>query len=121
VYTWLTDPENLDPVTHLRGGGHDLPAETLESAIRLTPKQRDGVFGTALEMASFLRNAQVLPWVTPAGIPDSRPQFDPAAFVRSRQTLYLISREGRGSARALSAALTDVEKCPSNGDIRIAG
>jgi type IV secretory pathway TraG/TraD family ATPase VirD4 len=106
VYTWLTDPENLDPVTHLRGAGHDLPAEALESAIRLTPKQRDGVFGTALEMASFLRNAQVLPWVTPAGIPDSRPQFDPAAFVRSRQTLYLISREGRGSARALTAALT---------------
>ncbi len=106
VYTWLTDPQNLDPVTHLRASGHDLPAEALESAIRLTPKQRDGVFGPAQERASYLRHAQVLPWVTPAGIPETRPQFDPAAFVRSRQTLYLISREGRGSARALTAALT---------------
>jgi len=106
VYTWLTDPENLDPVKRLRAAGHDLPAEALEGAIRLTPKQRDGVFGTALEMAGFLRNAQVLPWVTPQGASDSRPQLDPAAFVRSRQTLYLISREGRGSARALTAALT---------------
>lgn len=57
-------------------------------------------------MASFLRNADVLPWVTPSCPQDQRPQFDPADFVHSRQTIYLISREGRGSARALTAALT---------------
>jgi len=101
VYSWLTTPDDFEPVEHLRAAGHDLPAEALEGAIRLTPKQRDGVFGTALEMVSFLRNAQVLPWVTPLGPADSRPQFDPGDFVRSRQSLYLISREGRGSARAL--------------------
>ncbi len=106
VYSWLSTPDGFEPVEHLRAAGHHLPAQALEGAIRLTPNQRDGVFGTALEMASFLRNTQLLPWVTPLGPGDSRPQFDPAGFVRSRQALYLISREGRGSARALTAALT---------------
>lgn len=106
VHTWLTEPENLDPVHHLVTAGHTLPAESLEAVIRVTPKQRDGVFGTALEMVAFLRNAEVLPWITPAGPGDTRTRFDPAAFVRSTDTLYLLSREGRGTARALTAALT---------------
>ena len=56
--------------------------------------------------AGFLRNEEVLPWVTRTRPDDDRPQFDPAAFVRSRHTIYLVSREGRGTARALTAALT---------------
>jgi type IV secretory pathway TraG/TraD family ATPase VirD4 len=106
VYLWLTDPDDTEPARILYAAGHDLPARAYEAAQRLTPKQRDGIFGTALQMTAFLRNADVLPWITPQGQADRRPQFDPDAFVRSKHTLYLVSREGAGSARALTAALT---------------
>lgn len=106
VYWWLADPDDTEPRDILEAGGYELPAKAYEAAQRLTPKQRDGIFGTARQMTSFLRNDDVLAWVTPQGQADSRPQFDPAAFVRSKHTLYLVSREGAGSARALTAALT---------------
>jgi type IV secretory pathway TraG/TraD family ATPase VirD4 len=106
VYLWLTDPDDTEPTRILYAAGHELPAKAYEAAQRLTPKQRDGIFGTALQMTAFLRNADVLPWITPQRQADRRPQFDPAAFVRSKHTLYLVSREGAGSARALTAALT---------------
>ncbi len=34
----------------------------------------------------------------PQGEGDSRPQFDPADFVRSKGTLYSLSKEGKGTA-----------------------
>lgn len=43
-------------------------------------------------------------WVTPrAGLDD----FDPTRFVRSRQTLYLLSKDSAGSAAPLVAAFAD--------------
>jgi hypothetical protein len=56
-------------------------------------------------MASCL-NRQVARWVTPQGPADNRPQFDPAAFVRSKGTLYSLSKEGKGTAGPLVTALT---------------
>lgn len=106
VYRWLTHPEDSEPLSHLIAGQHTMSSQALEMVSNLTPKQRDGVYGTALEMVSFLRNERILPWVTPRGDTDRRTQFDPHRFVTTRETLYLISREGRGSARALTAALT---------------
>jgi type IV secretory pathway TraG/TraD family ATPase VirD4 len=43
-------------------------------------------------------------WVTPRPGLDL---FDPAAFVRSHQTLYLLSKDGAGSAAPLVAAFAD--------------
>jgi hypothetical protein len=57
-------------------------------------------------MASCLTNRQVSRWVTPQGPADNRPQFDPAAFVRSKGTLYSLSKEGKGTAGPLVTALT---------------
>jgi type IV secretory pathway TraG/TraD family ATPase VirD4 len=106
VYTWLTKPDDTEPSTITGNHGYDIVSESLFAATQLTPKQRDGVYGTARAMAGFLRNDQVLSWVTHTGPDDTRPQFDPDRFVRSRQSIYVISREGRGTARALTAALT---------------
>lgn len=39
---------------------------------------------------------------------DPRPQFDPAAFVRSHDTLYSLSLEGQATAGPLVTALTAV-------------
>ncbi len=106
VYEWLTHESDPEPATVLAEHGYRVSSDALYAVTQLTPKQRDGVYGTARAMSSFLRNDKVLPWVTPLGPDDDRPQFDPAAFARSRQSIYLISREGRGTARALTAALT---------------
>lgn len=44
--------------------------------------------------------------MTRQGRHELRPQFDPAAFARSSDTLYALSREGAGNASALVTALT---------------
>lgn len=44
--------------------------------------------------------------MTPQGDDDQRPQSDPAAFVRSKGTLYILSKEGKGTAGPLVTALT---------------
>ncbi len=109
LYDWLAEPERArenpetDPETLLRRAGHLMPATSLAGLASLTPKQRDGVYGTATTMVQFLRQSGLLTWITPD---PNRPEFDPAEFVRGRGTIYLLSKEGAGSARAITAAMT---------------
>lgn len=107
VLTWMSDPGGQDPVVLLREAGYADAASQLKATVELTEKQRDGVVGTAAPWVSFLRNPKYLPWIQRTGPNDTRPEFDPAKFVASHaDTLYLISKEGEGSARAITAALT---------------
>lgn len=106
VYWWLADPDDPTPVTILRQHGQEIPARSYEAAATLNSKQRDGIFGTALQMTAFLRNEAVLPWITRTSDSDPRPEFNPHEFVRTTHTMYLCSKEGVGSARAITAALT---------------
>lgn len=111
VYEWLTFPDgepNLpNPVQLLRDHGMDASATSLTGHIRKTAKQRDGLYGSAQIIMRFLREGEFLPWITPTGAGDTRPQFDPEKFVTSTDTLYLLSQEGPGSARAITAALVN--------------
>ena len=96
-----------DPRMFLRAAGLDTMANDLSAWWRLDDGQRDGVFGTARSFLGFLRDPRFVAWMTPAGLgEDPRREFDPHAFVRSTDSLYLLSKEGAGSARALTAALT---------------
>ncbi len=106
IYEWITRPGDDTPVAILRMAGHDRPADKLNSIITLTEKQRDGVIGTASKMVTWLTNETLLPWITPTGPDDARPQFDPEAFVRTTQSLFLVSKEGHGTTRAATVALT---------------
>ncbi|SDB94933.1 Type IV secretory pathway, VirD4 component, TraG/TraD family ATPase [Raineyella antarctica] len=108
VYRWASNPDDEDPALILRMAGHSGPATTLFAIIALSERQRDGVIGTAAKMITWLTNPDLLPWITPStgGTEKDRPQFRPDQFVRSTQTLYLVSMEGRGTARAIAAALT---------------
>ncbi|WP_235686935.1 type IV secretory system conjugative DNA transfer family protein [Tomitella gaofuii] len=103
VYTWVTTPDDTRAVVELREGGYQRIADGLQAAMDLTPKQRDGVYGTAKKMISPLRSRAIEQWVTPQ---EGRPHFDPAAFLCESGTLYLLSREGEGSASALVTALS---------------
>lgn len=106
VLTWAARPGDNEPADVLAMAGYAGMAESLRSIIGLTERQRDGVVGTARKVVTWLGNPDLLPWITPTGPDDRRPQLNPRRFVASRQTLYVVSREGRGTARAITAALT---------------
>jgi type IV secretory pathway TraG/TraD family ATPase VirD4 len=106
VHTWLTRPADDTAVDILRAHGYAQTANAVGGVVNAPEKQRGGVYGTALQMASCLTNRQVAQWVTPQGEKDPRPQFDPAGFVRSKGTLYSLSKEGKGTAGPLVTALT---------------
>ncbi|GGX36591.1 type IV secretory system conjugative DNA transfer family protein [Streptomyces chryseus] len=109
VYRWLSDQKDMEPEKILRAAGPDfeLAADSVRGMLTTADKERSGVYSTARRMATCLRNPSVTRWVTPAAAgDDTRPQFDPAAFVRSSDTIYLVSREGSDSAGALITALT---------------
>lgn len=104
VHEWMTMPSDETPVLTLRMAGEAAAANALNGIINLTERQRDGVVGTARKMVAWLTNRHLLQWITDDGT--GRPHFDPAAFVTTRQSLFLVSREGQGTTRAITAALT---------------
>lgn len=106
VHTWLTRPTDDEAVDILKTHGFTQTSNAVSGVVNAPDKQRGGVYGTALQMASCLTNRQVAQWVTPQGAADTRPQFDPVAFVRSKCTLYSLSKEGKGTAGPLVTALT---------------
>lgn len=104
AYRWTTRPDDRTAIDILERHGYDLNADNLSAANAMADKQRSGVFGTAKQMASCLTIRSVLPWVTDDG--SRRPHFDPDEFVRQGETLYSLSREGRGNVGGLVTALT---------------
>nr|WP_235781319.1 TraM recognition domain-containing protein [Sinomonas notoginsengisoli] len=106
VHTWLTRPADDEAVDILRAHDFIQTANAVGGVVNAPEKQRGGVYGTALQMASCLTNRQIARWVTPQGEKDPRPQFAPAGFVRSKGALYSLSKEGKGTAGPLVTALT---------------
>jgi len=106
VYAWLNDPDNSAPVTALTAAGETEVALAVRGTSRLPTDQRGGVYGTSRKMCRFLTDRHILSWVCPTGPDDKRPQLNPDEFVASTETVYAISKEGAGTTRALTAALT---------------
>lgn len=106
VYHWLNRENEDSPVRILEAGGYSEMADSVRGHIYAPDKQRGGVYGTARQMASCLTNQAVLRWITPQGPNDTRKQFDPHEFVKGRNTLFSLSKEGKGTAGPLVTALT---------------
>jgi len=106
VYAWLNDPDNSAPVTALTAAGETEVALAVRGTARLPTDQRGGVYGTSRKMCRFLTDRHILSWVCPTGPDDKRLQLNPDEFVASTETVYAISKEGAGTTRALTAALT---------------
>lgn len=106
VFRWVTNPDDKDPIKILDQHGYDLLAGGLSDQYYSPDKQRSGVFSTAKKMAACLKFASIAPWVTPpaAGEVDRTP-FTVSDFVASRDTLFPLSQEGKGSAGPLLVAL----------------
>ncbi|GAB3918917.1 hypothetical protein GCM10011575_28940 [Microlunatus endophyticus] len=107
VYTWVTRPTDETPVDILRSHGFILTADQVAGVITAPERQRGGIYGTAQQMAACLTNRAIAHWITPPTDTSVwRPHFSPAEFVRSKGTLYSLSKEGRGTAGPLVTALT---------------
>jgi type IV secretory pathway TraG/TraD family ATPase VirD4 len=111
VFKWVTRPGDMEPVRILKEAGHEGAADALAAEVNGEPKRRDSAYATAATMTTCLKIEGIAKWITPTtGDPrtDPRPQFNPAAFVRSKDTLYSLSMEGQATAGPLVTALTAV-------------
>lgn len=124
---WLGRDQDRTPALILRRGHHHRAAERILEAQSLYARQRDGLFDMARRHLNVLTHEGYALMVTPpqrAVIkayekPDNTvvvstklrvathdlPQFKPAEFVASSDTLYALSMAGHDSATPLTAAL----------------
>jgi type IV secretory pathway TraG/TraD family ATPase VirD4 len=104
AYRWSVSARDEQPALELAKRGYPLPAEGVSAVINLPDKTRGGIYAGAKKLLNCLTEPSVTQWITPQ---PGRTQFDVAAFVRSRDTLYLLSQGGAGSPAPLVAAFTD--------------
>ncbi len=104
AYSWLQAEQDPTAVTLLEHGGYGALTRSLRASMKAPAETRGSVLFTARTACRCLRGPQITAWTTPQPWLDV---FDPAVFVTSRQSLYLLSKDGGGSAAPLVAALTD--------------
>jgi len=104
VGLWLTSSSSVQPRNILARHGFTQLAEAMTGRSQGAVETREGVYATARAAAACLSDPAIMAWVTPAA---GMPVFDPERFVVSRQTLYLLSKDGAGSAAPLVAAFAD--------------
>jgi TraM recognition site of TraD and TraG len=105
AFLWSTRPNDDEPARILERNGLELAAASVLDHVHAPFEQRGGVFGTARQILSFLRDPDITRWVTRDGPAECRPQLNLAEFVSSSDTLYLHSKEGQGSSAGLVTAL----------------
>ncbi|MFC8041559.1 type IV secretory system conjugative DNA transfer family protein [Paenarthrobacter sp. NPDC057355] len=103
VFNWINRPNDDEPVQLLMKHGHTSIAARVKDVQELTEKTRGGIYKEAARMVEFLESTGLLQWITPG---EGRTEFNPAEFVNSKDTLFLLSQEGTGSAGPIIAALT---------------
>jgi type IV secretory pathway TraG/TraD family ATPase VirD4 len=105
VQAWLSDVAAREPARILSAHGFHAAARAVAGRQAGAPETRDGVYETARTAASCLSDPRIMAWITPP--PTPLPALDITGFPDTSDTLYLLSKEGAGSAAPLVAALTD--------------
>ncbi|ULR52754.1 type IV secretory system conjugative DNA transfer family protein [Streptomyces deccanensis] len=104
VLAWLADPADRTPIDLLRDASMPALADQLQGTIQGAVETRDGIYETARQCAACLLDPAIAAWVTPD---PQMPQFLPDRHVLSHDTLYLLSKDGGGSAAGVIAAAAD--------------
>ncbi|MFD6995093.1 type IV secretory system conjugative DNA transfer family protein [Streptomyces mirabilis] len=107
VLAWLASPADRTPIDLLQDAGLDAVAAQLQGTVAGAVETRDGIFETARQYASCLLDPAIASWVTPANGPEKVREFKPQEFATSKDTLFLLSKDGGGSASAIIAAAAD--------------
>lgn len=104
VAIWLTSISSVAPVNVLERHGFTELAASMAGRAGGAHETREGVYATARAAAACLTDPVIMAWVCPR---PELPAFDASAFGASRQTLFLLSKDGAGSAAPLVAAFAD--------------
>ncbi|MFD6917931.1 type IV secretory system conjugative DNA transfer family protein [Streptomyces virginiae] len=104
VLAWLSTPSDRAPVAALKAAGKEAMAQQLASTVAGAADTRDGIYETARQCVACLLDPETLAWVTPD---PAAKEFRPHDFVLSRDSLYLLSKDGGGSAAGVIAAAAD--------------
>lgn len=107
VLAWLASPADRSPIDVLQDAGLDAVAAQLQGTVAGAVETRDGIFETARQYASCLLDPGIAAWVTPTNSLVKAREFRPEAFATSKDTLFLLSKDGGGSASAIIAAAAD--------------
>lgn len=129
VYSWVQDETAPVPPDLLRENGFPAMAKALDGLRERPVETRGSVYFTAQEATACLRNPDITRWVVPpeqanrsghsghqdrgsegaARLSESThlTEFLARDFALTHQTMYLLSKDGGGSAAPLVAALAD--------------
>lgn len=106
VLAWLANPSDRTPIDLLKDIGEDARADQLEGTVTGATETRDGIFETSRQLTACLLDPATATWVTDTRNRGTR-EFRPDEFVKSHDTLYLLSKDGGGGASAVIAAAAD--------------
>ncbi|MEU6355011.1 TraM recognition domain-containing protein [Streptomyces sp. NPDC047072] len=101
---WLADPADRTPIDLLKDAGLVAMSAQLRGTVQGAVETRDGIFETARQTVSCLLDPEILAWVTPQV---DVPEYDPHKHVLGNDTLYLLSKDGGGSAAGVIAGIAD--------------
>lgn len=116
VVSWVAT-RSEEPAAHLEAAGYSEQAVALRSTTELPWETRGGIYQGVATALACLQSERVLRWITPPHTwkqppadPASVPRLDlwtliPAPAATRHPTLYLLCREGAGSARPIVAAI----------------
>lgn len=104
VHTWAALEVDETPVEILAANGLEAVAASLRGMMNLPPDTKGGMWASARMGLSWIEDPDMDQWYMPDS---SRVEFDPVAFVRSRETLYSMSKD-TSDVTPLVSALTIV-------------
>lgn len=104
VHTWASLEVDETPVEVLRAHGLEAVAASLQGMMNLPPDTKGGMWASARMGLSWIEDPEMDQWYMPGA---GRDNFDPVAFVRSRETLYSMSKD-TSDVTPLVSALTVV-------------
>lgn len=106
LYRWSLDPAAVTEAITILGRPSAAPGwdNALEQAANSDPRTRDSIWLGVRQALSALADPRVLDAVSPR----EGEEFDPAAFLRDRGTLYVLgTASGAGAAAPIVAALVE--------------
>ena len=101
---WTSDQTDRTASRILRKHGLDAMADAQEKMSQLATETQDGIFQHVREAVQPLYDPAIARWVTPQ---EGCEEIKPAEWVTSRNTIYLLSKDGGGGAAPIIAAITD--------------